>query len=159
MSRKKRSRRERTFHAQVSQVSFDLVYYTDGSCEPNPGPGGCAVVLEGECVYLGTESRVTTNNRMEGMAILAALKHADRRPCLIYTDSLYWRNTIMVWAPRWAGRNWTRRDGEVKNLDLVKPIFYRVRETASRVEWIRGHSGIAGNELADHWADIARRSG
>ncbi|MEO8863062.1 MAG: RNase H family protein, partial [Candidatus Saccharimonadales bacterium] len=62
------------------------VYYTDGSCSPNPGPGGFAVVQSGQPVRLGFD-KDSTNIRMEGMALIAALEHSNGEACEINTDS------------------------------------------------------------------------
>ncbi len=81
-----------------------LRYFTDGSARPNPGPGGYAVILDRQPVALGNEpnGNSTTNIRMEGYAIIAALKHADGRTCEIYTDSEFWLNVITKWSKVWG---------------------------------------------------------
>lgn len=80
------------------------MYYTDGSASPNPGPGGFAVIRDGKPHVLGSEEGDTTNIRMEGMAIVAALKDAAGSPCSIHTDSEFWINVITKWAPNWAAK-------------------------------------------------------
>ena len=70
------------------------VFYTDGSASPNPGPGGFAVIENKQPVALGSEEGETTNIRMEGHAIIAALKLADGEPCEIHTDSEFWINVL-----------------------------------------------------------------
>src|SRR5581483_8319479 len=96
------------------------VYYTDGSASPNPGPGGFAVILDGKPAVLGTEpgGGETTNIRMEGFAIIAALKHADGAPCEIHTDSEFWINVITKWSLAWEKNGWRKKGGEIKNLDI-----------------------------------------
>ena len=78
-----------------------ITYYTDGSASPNPGPGGFAVIKDMQPAVLGSEPD-TTNIRMEGLAIMAALKDADGAPCKIYTDSEFWINVISKWSISWA---------------------------------------------------------
>lgn len=135
-----------------------LIYFTDGSASPNPGPGGFAVILEGKPAVLGTEpgGGETTNIRMEGFAILAALKHSAARPCEIYTDSEFWINVITKWSLTWEKNGWKKKGGEIKNLDIVREVCSLFRASQARLVWVRGHIGHEGNELADHWANQAR---
>jgi ribonuclease HI len=135
-----------------------LTYYTDGSASPNPGPGGYAVILDDKPVVLGGEpdGRITTNIRMEGMAIIAALKHAAGEPCQIYTDSEFWINVITKWAPGWEANGWKKKSGPIQNLDIVQEVCPLYRQSQAKLIWVRGHVGDKGNELADHWANEAR---
>jgi ribonuclease HI len=134
------------------------IYYTDGSASPNPGPGGFAVVSEGKPVVLGSEpsGAETTNIRMEGYAIMAALKHAGGEPCRIYTDSEFWINVITKWSLGWEANGWRKKGGEIKNLDIVQEVCPLYRESQAELVWVRGHVGDEGNELADEWANKAR---
>lgn len=135
------------------------VYYTDGSASPNPGPGGFAVVSAGKPVVLGGEpsGAQTTNIRMEGFAIIAALKHAAGEPCEIYTDSEFWINVITKWSVAWEKSGWKKKGGEIKNLDIVREVCPLFRSSHATLIWVRGHVGDEGNELADHWANEARK--
>jgi ribonuclease HI len=134
-------------------------YYTDGSASPNPGPGGFAVILDDQPVVLGAEpsGAVTTNIRMEGLAIMAALKHANGHPCQIYTDSEFWINVITKWSLGWEAKGWKKSGGEIKNLDIVREVCPLYRSSQATLIWVRGHQGDKGNELADHWANEARK--
>jgi len=134
-------------------------YYTDGSASPNPGPGGFAVILGDKPVVLGGEpgGGETTNIRMEGFAIIAALKHAEGAPCEIYTDSEFWINVITKWAPGWERNNWKKKSGEIKNLDIVQEVYPLYSQSHAKLIWVRGHNNDKGNELADHWANEARK--
>lgn len=132
------------------------VFFTDGSASPNPGPGGYAVVESGSPVALGSESGDTTNIRMEGSAIIAALKLADGEPCEIYTDSEFWINVITKWAPGWAAKGWRKSGGPIKNLELVQEAYELYGKANATLVWVRGHVGNEGNELADVWANKAR---
>lgn len=131
-------------------------YYTDGSASPNPGPGGYAVILGDQPVALGTEDGDTTNIRMEGLAIIAALEHAAGEKCQIYTDSEFWINVITKWSLMWEANGWKKKGGAIKNLDLVQKVCPLYRESNAELVWVRGHDGDAGNELADQWANKAR---
>lgn len=132
------------------------IYYTDGSASPNPGPGGYAVVSDGKPVSLGSEDGDTTNIRMEGMAIIAALKAANGEACEIHTDSEFWINVITKWSLAWEKNSWRKKGGEIKNLDIVKEVCPLYRESNATLVWVRGHNGDPGNELADEWANKAR---
>ncbi len=133
-------------------------YYIDGSASPNPGLGGFAVVCDGKPAVLGSEpgGGETTNIRMEGFAILAALKHADGQPCEIHTDSEFWINVIIKWSLGWEANGWKKKGGEIKNLDIVREVCSLYRASQAKLVWVRGHVGHEGNELADRWANKAR---
>lgn len=135
-----------------------ITYYTDGSASPNPGPGGFSVIQDGKPVVLGGEpsGAETTNIRMEGFAILSALKHAAGKPCEIYTDSEFWINVITKWAPGWEAKGWKKKGGEIKNLDIVQEVYPLHKASQAKLIWVRGHVGDPGNEAADHWANEAR---
>jgi ribonuclease HI len=135
------------------------IYYTDGSASPNPGPGGFSVILDKKPVVLGGEpsGSVTTNIRMEGFAIMAALKHAAGEPCEIYTDSEFWINVITKWSIAWEAKGWKKSGGEIKNLDIVREVCPLYRDSHAKLIWVRGHNNDPGNELADHWANEARK--
>lgn len=132
------------------------IYHTDGSCSPNPGPGGFAVVAHGQPVRLGYEAHAT-NIRMEGLAIIAALTDATGEPAEIYTDSEFWINVLTKWAPGWQAKNWKKKAGEIKNLDLVQQAFALYQQSQATLMWVRGHNNDRDNELADQWANKARQ--
>jgi ribonuclease HI len=132
-----------------------ITYYTDGSCSPNPGPGGFAAVKDTELAIVGHE-QLSTNIRMEGRAILAALLDADGERCQIYSDSEFWVNVITKWGPSWESNGWTKKNGEIKNIDIVKEVVRLFKLSSAKIVWVRGHVGIASNEIADKWANKAR---
>ena len=132
------------------------VFYTDGSASPNPGPGGYAVIEDGKPVALGSETGGSTNIRMEGQAIIAAMKLAEGEPCEIHTDSEFWINVITKWASGWAAKGWKKKGGEIKNLDIVQEVYPLHKQSKCTLIWVRGHEGDEGNELADEWANKAR---
>ena len=96
------------------------ILWTDGSASPNPGPGGFAVieVLDSGAspAVLGREKN-TTNIRMEGLAMIAAIKYAGSEGCEIHSDSEFWINVLTKWAPVWCKNGWKKTKGEIKNLD------------------------------------------
>ena len=132
-----------------------LTYYTDGSCSPNPGPGGFSVIKNMQPHIAGHELE-STNIRMEGSALIAAMKDSAGEECQIYTDSEFWINVITKWAPGWAAKEWKKKGGEIKNLEIVKEAYTLYQKSKATLTWVRGHEGDPGNELADEWANIAR---
>lgn len=131
------------------------VLWTDGSANPNPGPGGFAVIEKGKPVVLGAEEK-STNIRMEGLALIAAIEYAAGEACEIHSDSEFWINVVTKWAPGWERSGWKKKSGEIKNLDLVKKLYQLYRENPVELVWVRGHVGTEYNELADVWANKAR---
>ena len=135
--------------------------WTDGSANPNPGPGGFAVILEqedgsGKPVILGAEAK-SSNIRMEGLAIAAAIKGAKGRPVEIHTDSEFWINVITKWMEKWAANGWKKKSGEIKNLDIVQELYDIYDPEMVKLVWTRGHVGTELNEMADEWANRARK--
>ena len=133
------------------------IYYTDGSCEPNPGTGGFAVIKDMKPHILGGEDAPTTNIRMEGLALVAALKDTAGESATIHTDSEFWINVITKWSPGWEANGWRKKGGEIKNLDIVQVVAPLYRASKAELVWVRGHNDDPGNELADHWANEARK--
>lgn len=131
------------------------VLWTDGSADPNPGPGGYAVIEDGRPVRLGCE-KDSTNIRMEGSALIAAIKYAGEEGCEIYTDSQFWVNVLTQWARGWELRGWKKKQGEIKNLPMVKELWALYKRYPVELHFTRGHVGTAMNELADEWANKAR---
>jgi len=134
--------------------------YTDGACDPNPGSGGWAALLrsgEHEKILTGSEQD-TTNNRMELTAALRALE-ALKQPSRveIYTDSEYLRRGINEWLPGWRARNWRRKGGELKNVDLWKALDAILRAHQVSWHWVPGHTGHRENERVDRLARAAIR--
>jgi ribonuclease HI len=132
-----------------------ITYYTDGSCEPNPGAGGYAVIRDMKPHLLGSEAE-STNIRMEGKALIAALTDAAGQPCEIHTDSEFWINVITKWAPGWQRNGWKKKNGDIRNLDIVQAVYLLYQDSQAKLVWVRGHNKNPGNELADVWANKAR---
>ena len=139
-----------------------VTIYTDGSCDPNPGPGGWAALLQSggkESVLTGSEAK-TTNNRMELTAATRALQ-ALTRPCRVdlYTDSEYLKRGITEWLPNWRRRNWQRKGGALANVDLWQELDRAVQGHQVHWRWVRGHAGHLENERVDRLAREAARGG
>jgi ribonuclease HI len=138
-----------------------VTIYTDGACEPNPGPGGWAALLifgRHEKELSGAESR-TTNNRMELTAAAQALG-ALSQPCKVefYTDSEYLRRGITEWLPDWRHRGWKRRTGKLANIDLWQALEVSIEQHEIRWHWVRGHAGDRFNQRVDSLAREAVRN-
>jgi len=134
-------------------------FYTDGSADPNPGPGGWAIIDASteDTIMTGAEPH-TTNIRMEGTAIREAIKLAAmaNEPVEIYTDSEFWINVLTKWAPSWERNGWKKKQGEIKNLDLVQELYDLYQNHDVELHWVKGHAFIELNELADIAARSAR---
>lgn len=139
-----------------------LTIYTDGSTYPNPGPGGWAfAAYDGERLVAarGAPMVDTTNNRMEMTAIIKAMRWADGRTCRILTDSQLCRDSITRWAPSWRRRGWRKAEGgEPANVDLVREALELYERGGVEIQWVRGHAGLAGNELVDKICGLYRAS-
>ena len=138
----------------------DVEICTDGACSGNPGPGGWGAILTSKGVVkeLSGGEKDTTNNRMEMMAVIAALE-ALTQPCKVkvVTDSQYVMKGMLEWLPGWKKRNWkTAGKKPVKNVDLWQRMEKAAQQHELEWEWVRGHQGHPGNERADALAVAAR---
>ena len=133
-----------------------VTIYTDGACEPNPGPGGWAALLRygaREKVLTGGDPQ-TTNNRMELLAAISALE-ALREPCDVdvYTDSQYLQQGITSWLPNWIARGWrTSARRPVLNVDLWQRLHALTLQHDIEWHWVPAHSGDLHNERVDKLA-------
>ena len=133
-----------------------VTMYTDGACSGNPGPGGWGVILTSAGVekeMFGGEPE-TTNNRMEMMAVIAGAE-ALKQNCAvsIYTDSTYVMKGMTEWVAGWKKRGWkTASKQPVKNVDLWQRLEKALEPHEVSWNWVKGHSGDAGNERADELA-------
>jgi ribonuclease HI len=140
----------------------EVTIYTDGACLGNPGPGGYgAVLLHGghRKEVSGGYSR-TTNNRMEIMAVIAALESLTQ-PCRVtlHSDSQYVVNAITQgWARRWKSNGWKRnRQEPAINPDLWDRLLGLCDQHQVEFRWLRGHAGNVENERCDRLAVAAAR--
>ncbi|MDR2048975.1 MAG: ribonuclease HI [Treponema sp.] len=150
-------------------VSGELVVYTDGGCSGNPGPGGWAYVIlaaSGEkgalelCAEESGGEPATTNNRMELLAVISALKKArlllvgyEKNPSAkitVYTDSQYVQKGITQWIETWKRNAWkTSGKQPVKNRDLWQELDSAALNLPLDWRWVRGHAGNEYNERCD----------
>ena len=131
-----------------------VTIYTDGACNPNPGPGGWAAVLifgKKKVVRLKGCEVQSTNNRMELTAAIQALQHLkEPHAIVIYTDSSYLKKGISEWLPQWKRRNWhTSEKSAVKNQELWQDLDDEINRHKVEWHWTRGHAGNQWNEQAD----------
>ena len=133
--------------------------YTDGACRGNPGPGGWGALLssgEHEKELSGADPQ-TTNNRMELTAVIRALESLKRpTEARIFTDSEYVRRGITEWVKNWKARGWKTADRKpVKNQDLWERLDALAAGHKIEWRWVKGHSGVPGNERVDRLANQA----
>ncbi|HLF55324.1 MAG TPA: ribonuclease HI, partial [Thermoanaerobaculia bacterium] len=139
-----------------------VVAWTDGACSGNPGPGGYGVVMtwNGRRKELSQGFRRTTNNRMEILAVVAALESLSE-PCEveIHSDSQYVVNAIeQGWAKKWRSNGWRRgpkNKERALNPDLWERLLALLARHRVKLSWVRGHAGNADNERADRLAVAA----
>lgn len=147
----------RAHGAEAAPDAVDI--YTDGACRGNPGPGGWgALLLRGEDMReLSGAEAATTNNRMELLAVIHALGALNRRVQVrVFTDSQYVRLGITAWVAQWKARGWRTADRKpVKNQDLWERLDAAAAGHEIEWHWVKGHSGVAGNERCDALANEA----
>ncbi len=130
--------------------------FTDGACSGNPGPGGWGALIispDGERELTGGET-ATTNNRMELLAAIEALKSLpDGSTVRLTTDSTYVKDGMTSWIKNWKARGWkTAAKKPVKNVDLWQTLDSQCARHKIDWQWVKGHAGHAGNERADELA-------
>lgn len=137
--------------------------FTDGACSGNPGPGGWGAILRLRGKHIEKElsgaEADTTNNRMEMMAVIAALE-ALKKPCkvTVTTDSQYVMKGMTEWLSAWKAKQWkTAARKPVKNADLWQRLDRAVTQHQVEWQWVRGHDGHPDNERADQLAVNARQ--
>jgi ribonuclease HI len=139
----------------------EVEIFTDGACKGNPGPGGWGALLRVKTPEGSTEKELfggeplTTNNRMEMMAVIRALE-ALKRPCRVhlYTDSVYVHKGITEWIHGWKKRGWISASKQpVKNEDLWRQLDGAREPHQIEWHWVKGHAGHIENERADMLAN------
>ncbi len=149
----------------INNKRLPVEIYTDGACSGNPGPGGYGIILK-----YGNHSRrisgydpSTTNNRMELIAVIEALK-TIKKPCKIkvISDSSYVINGITKWIKAWLKKNWVNSQNKpVLNRDLWEKLAEISRTHNIEWVWVKGHDGHIENEQCDKMARdaIANKKG
>lgn len=133
--------------------------YTDGAAQGNPGPGGYGVILKyGEHVKeISQGFRLTTNNRMELLAVITGLEAIKREgiPVSIYSDSEYVIKAVeQGWLWNWEKKNFAKK----KNADLWRRYIPLHKKYKPKFYWVRGHAGHVENERCDYLAVKAATS-
>ena len=127
--------------------------YTDGSCLTNPGNGGWAAIInkDGEIEKISGNEKNTTNNRMELLAPINALKKINTNVKIeIYTDSKYVKLGITEWINKWVTNNWqTSKKEDVKNKDLWVELYNLNKSLDINWNWVKAHAGNPLNEEVD----------
>lgn len=142
---------------QVKEVEI----FSDGACSGNPGPGGYGAILRaaGITKEISGGEKQTTNNRMELMGVIAALR-ALKYPCRVTltTDSKYVADGISKgWAKKWRANGWVKSDKKpALNTDLWGELLELLEKHEVKVVWVKGHAGHPENERCDALAVMQR---
>ena len=142
-----------------------LEIYCDGACLDNPGKSGSGLsiysngsekptLLYGEYVEFGTNNTAELNALYKALTLASQSEATD---IIIYSDSKYSIDCVTKWAYGWKNNSWTKKGGEIKNLDIIK-LSHELYETIKDkiiINHVKGHSGVEGNELADRMAMMA----
>ena len=139
---------------------MEYTVYTDGACSGNPGPGGWGAVIfdnQKNQKNISGKEKDTTNNRMELMAPIMALKKIKSMSnVMIFTDSTYVKNGITEWIKKWEKNGWKSSSKKpVKNKDLWIKLNDLCQKNKVQWKWIKGHSNNKYNNLADDLATEA----
>ncbi|WP_318408079.1 ribonuclease H family protein [Photobacterium leiognathi] len=151
---------------QVLAVETQIKIFTDGGCDPNPGKAGSGLAVYNNNqlseLWFGLYNPNGTNNTAELNALNQALIMAQsmiekNQTVAIFCDSRYSIQCITQWAVTWQKNGWKKAGGEIKNLDLIQPMFERYQAVKSKIQihHVNGHVGIEGNELADRMSILA----
>lgn len=155
------ARRAGTVAAPV-EGSGPIRIWCDGSCAPNPGPGGWGAIVErdGRRLELSGASPDSTNNIMEMTAAIEALGRTPPGSAVhITTDSRYLMDGITRWIAGWKRRNWRKADGQpVLNRSYWQRLDALLAERKAKWSWVPGHAGHPENERCDQLANEARRA-
>lgn len=150
---------EQTVQAPV-QTGGNVTIYCDGGCTPNPGKAGSGIAIYRDDklseLWYGLYEKMGTNNTAELGALYESLLLAQKEvqngnKVEIKCDSMYSINCIKTWAVSWEKKGWTKKGGEIKNLEIIKFAYYLYNSIKKDVSLthIKAHAGFEGNELAD----------
>lgn len=148
--------------SELGNLKSDILYaFTDGSCYPNPGPGGWGVRLiwngKGKELFGGAPDQ--TNNTMELEAIRQALiaRRNLNADMVIFSDSKYSIGCLSKWHWSWARNGWRTSKGEpVKNQDIIQSTTPLITSNVE-LRWVKGHAGHVHNERVDELAGMGRK--
>ncbi len=143
------------------EIHPEVNIYTDGGADPNPGKGGFGVVMtyKGYKKEFSQGYQLTTNNRMELMAVIFGLEQLKKTSIVrVFSDSKYVVDGISKgWAEKWKSKNWYRtRTEKAINSDLWARLLELISQHISvTVKWVKGHDGHKENERCDYLATLA----
>jgi ribonuclease HI len=137
-----------------------VTIYCDGGCTPNPGKAGSGIAVYRNNklseLWYGLYEEMGTNNTAELGALYESLLLAQKETengntVEIKCDSMYSINCIKTWAISWEKKGWTKKGGEIKNLEIIKLAYHLYNSIKKDVtlSHIKAHAGFEGNELAD----------
>ncbi|ABG50864.1 RNase HI [Trichodesmium erythraeum IMS101] len=141
----------------MTEKRTEITIYTDGACSGNPGPGGYGIIIlsEKKRQELSGGYKLTTNNRMELMAVIVGLEQLEIPSIVnLYTDSKYIVDAVTKgWAKRWRANSWKRnKKDKAMNPDLWGKLLDLCSKHQVEFSWVRGHSGNIENERCDKLA-------
>ena len=143
----------------MTDIKETVQIFTDGACKGNPGVGGWGVLIKSSNFIneLKGYEQLTTNNRMELIAVIEGIKSIEKNANIeITTDSKYVKNGINLWIDNWKKNDWkTSSKKPVKNKELWLDLDKLVQNYNIEWKWVKGHSGHPGNERADQLANAA----
>ena len=143
----------------MTVIKETVQIFTDGACKGNPGVGGWGVLIKSSNFIneLKGYEQLTTNNRMELIAVIEGIKSIEKNANIeITTDSKYVKNGINLWINNWKKNDWkTSSKKPVKNKELWLDLDKLVQNYNIEWKWVKGHSGHPGNERADQLANAA----
>ncbi len=146
----------------MNLIDKDIIIYCDGACKGNPGEAGSGLAIynieDNPILIYGRYAKKGTNNSAELNALYRALLIASEyKKSLIRADSKYSIDCITKWAYNWKSKGWEKKSGKIKNLEIIKKSHELYNKIKDRViiEYVKGHSDIEGNELADRMAGVA----
>ena len=143
----------------MTVIKETVQIFTDGACKGNPGVGGWGVLIKSSNFIneLKGYEPLTTNNRMELIAVIEGIKSIEENTTIeLTTDSMYVNNGINQWINNWRKNDWkTSAKKPVKNKELWLELDKLVQNYNIEWKWVKGHSGHPGNERADQLANDA----
>lgn len=159
--KKEEPKKDKAVKTENTKNDGSLSIYCDGACSGNPGEAGSGLAVystdSNPVLYHGAYVKNGTNNIAELNALFKALKLCESNPNhqnTIFSDSKYSIDCICTWAYGWKAKGWTKKSGEIKNLELIKEahfLYEKIKDNIT-IKHVKGHAGIEGNELADRMA-------
>ncbi len=163
----KPSSKKKTAAASTTvDLTADVSIFCDGACDPNPGKAGTGIAIyhkdKLDQLWYGLYNPAGTNNTAELLGLLHSLMFAQQavdkgQSVTIYCDSKYSIDCVTKWAIGWKAKGWKKANGDIKNLDIIKPAHALYLEIAKKIKvaHVKGHAGVEGNELADRMSVVA----